>query len=96
MDRNKNPRSGRGQGIVVEVNGAYSTTSAAPIDELVAQRELFGLVVEADDRTTVCAPCPRCGTTTASIGPGDGPHYAALICLRGHHLRWLPRPWRRS
>jgi hypothetical protein len=43
-------------------------------------------------RTTTCAPCPRCRTTIATIGPGAGPHHADLRCLRGHFLKWLPKP----
>jgi hypothetical protein len=57
-----------------------------------AQRELFGLVAGADDRTTTCGPCPRCATAIATIGPRSGPHHAALRCLRRHFLRWLPKP----
>jgi hypothetical protein len=56
------------------------------------QRELFGVAVEVSDRTSACAPCPRCRTTIAIIGPGAGPHHAELRCLRGHFLRWLPKP----
>jgi hypothetical protein len=60
------------------------------------ERELFGVAAEVDDRTTPCAPCPRCGTTIAPIGRGSGPHHASLRCLRGHRLGWLPRPRRAS
>ncbi len=56
------------------------------------QHELFGLVVGSDDRATTCAPCPECGATVATIGGGAGPHHAQLRCLRGHFLRWLPKP----
>jgi hypothetical protein len=61
-----------------------------------AQRELFGLTVRADDRTTTSAPGPRCGAIVAVVGPGSGPHFASLRCLCGHHLGWLPKPRRRA
>lgn len=57
-----------------------------------AQRDLFGFVVGADDCTTTSAPCPRCGTTVAIIGPGAGPHHASVRCVRGHFRKWLPKP----
>ena len=56
------------------------------------QRELLGVAVGVNDRTSACAPCPRCRTTIATIGPGAGPHHAELRCLRGYFLRWLPKP----
>lgn len=60
-----------------------------------AQIELFGVAAATDDRTATCAPCPRCRTTVAIVGPGVGPHYRSLRCLRGHFLAWLPGPRRR-
>jgi hypothetical protein len=67
-------------------DGAYSTTAC------LVQLSLFGLAARADYRTTVCAPCPRCGTAAGTIGPGSGPHHAELRCLRGHFLKSLPKP----
>jgi hypothetical protein len=57
-----------------------------------AERELFGVAAGADIETTTCAPCKRCGTTIATIGPGAGPHHALVRCVRGHFLKWLPKP----
>jgi hypothetical protein len=56
------------------------------------QCDLFGVAAGVDDRTTSCAPCPQCGSSIAIVGPGVGPHFASLCCLRGQ--RWLPRPRR--
>jgi hypothetical protein len=57
-----------------------------------AQLSLFGFAVRADDLTTTTDPCPHCGATIAMSGPGHGPQFASLRCLRGH--RWLPKPRR--
>jgi ribosomal protein S27AE len=56
------------------------------------QHQLFGLAFEVDDRTTSCKSCPTCGSSVATVGSGSGPHHARLTCVRGHFLRWLPRP----
>jgi hypothetical protein len=95
--RNENPRPRRGQGTAVCSDGRDPIMAETRCDALSAacafpQGELFGLVVGADGRTTTRAPCPRCRTTIATIGPGAGPHHAELRCLRGHFLKWLPKP----
>jgi len=56
-----------------------------------SQIELFGVAAAADARATTCPPCPQCGSTVGTIGPGGGPHYARLTCVRGHFLKWLPK-----
>jgi hypothetical protein len=107
MDRNENPRSGRGQGTAVCSDGRDPITVSTRHDELgaaasasshvgrvvspPAQREFYELVAGSDEHTTTCDPCPRCGATVAVVGPGRGPYFASLRCLRGHHLGWLAR-----
>jgi hypothetical protein len=39
--------------------------------------------------TETTPPCPRCGAREQRIGPGKGPHVAALLCARCG--RWLAR-----
>jgi hypothetical protein len=108
MDRNENPRSGRGRGTAVCSDGRDDITVSTRHDELGAaasasshvgrvvpppvQRELFGLVVGTDERTIDCGPCSRCGSSVAIIGPGVGPHHASVRCVRDHFLKWLPKP----
>jgi len=84
--RNENPPVGRGAGELRSHLdcGADSITPR--------QCELFGVAAGVNDRTTTCAPCPRCRTTVATIGGGAGPHHAQLRRLRGHFLRRLPKP----
>ena len=37
-------------------------------------------------------PCPVCGEiNTVVLGPGRGPHVAALHCQAGHHIKWAPK-----
>jgi hypothetical protein len=37
-------------------------------------------------------PCPVCGVIeTPVLGPGSGPHVAALRCQAGHFIKWAPR-----
>ena len=37
-------------------------------------------------------PCPTCGLLdTTVLGPGVGPHVAALRCQAGHHIKWAPK-----
>jgi hypothetical protein len=55
------------------------------------QAELFQF---ADERTRIIPPCPQCASAVRTIGSGSGPHYRSLTCLRGHFLRWLPKPRR--
>jgi hypothetical protein len=70
---------------------ARPLTGPSPVLHHSVPRELFGLAVCLDDRTTTCLSCPRCGASAAVIAPGSGPPYAALRCLRGHHLKWLAK-----
>lgn len=57
-----------------------------------AQRELFGVAARTDERLMRSSPCSRCGATVAVVGPGSGPHDSSLRWVRGHFLRWLPKP----
>lgn len=75
----------RGTGVTV----ASSASGPRPAP---SQIELFGMAIGANDQTTICAPCRQCLTTVAVIGPGSGPHYKSLYCLRGYFQTWLPRP----
>lgn len=59
-----------------------------------AQTELFGVAASVTAETAQSDPCPRCGSTVAVRGPGAGPHWKSLRCIRGHFLRWLPKPER--
>lgn len=36
-------------------------------------------------------PCMACGSTDGYLADGRGPHAAELRCVRGHHIRWIPK-----
>ena len=83
--------AGCDQARVMEVLRTRALWSNQPQVLPPAQLSLFGLVVGADEGTTLTTPCPRCEATVAVIAPGSGPRSAALRCLRSYH-RWIPRP----
>lgn len=56
------------------------------------QTELFGVATAVTPATVHSDPCPQCGSTVGVEGPGAGPHWKSLRCIRGHFIRWLPRP----
>jgi hypothetical protein len=56
------------------------------------QHQLFGVAFEADDQMMIREPCPQCASTVTVVGSGSGPHWGVLRCIRGHYLKWIPRP----
>jgi hypothetical protein len=52
--------------------------------------DLIGLPIKLE--RTIDGPCAVCGETAVIIGPGTGPHVAALRCICcDRHRGWLPK-----
>jgi hypothetical protein len=66
------------------------------IPPLTAQHHLLATIPPADPLTGLAVKlpdtCGKCGHLVASIGPGEPPHFASLLCRScGMHRGWLSR-----
>ena len=59
------------------------------MEEAIAYHQAAAMV---KPRCLPVLPCPTCGVLdTVVLGPGVGPHVAALRCQAGHHIKWAPK-----